>query len=612
MAPSRLGAPYIIFVLGLWAAPTVPAELAGACARGGQCSMAAVLAAQTEVEVEATEQAEVAGLELRLLQLRSQSPAGSRRPTEASRGRLALLLRFGALLRAPGQGSCAGDGTPTENPNCRVNPSRSGCTWSPGCNWGGESHFNGWCSGEERCVYTSDINTCASTAGCRWVRSAKPVDVAAEQLADAADAAAARDAMAEVDSTARQLANCSGDGTATENVMCKYIKKEANCKIGPGCNWHGASSFGGWCRGSQLCPLLAVEPSCQTHADCEWVPATADVGPAGTPPPGRAQNPHVQMLSVDRVRRHASPGVLLTGSCNGDGTANENPSCRHITYPIGCTWTPGCNWDGASNLNGWCSGSQDCAQASDSSHCSEQGCRWVQSKAPLSLLSERAGDNSFAPDAAKVEVGPSGGAAAGVVLGHSPHLLHFGALVRTSPLEGPSPPASCVGDGTVLENPSCKTNPSRSGCTWSPGCNWDGESHFGGWCSGAKNCVWTGNIRICTSMRGCRWVPSVRPVNLTAEREADEADAAAAVEAAVSGDIVSRTMSGCQGDGTAWENPMCKYIQSTQYCTMSPGCNFHGRSFYGGWCSGNPLCVGIVIEIMCLFNPSCYWNRANA
>merc|ERR1719401_2927441 len=102
-----------------------------------------------------------------------------------------------------------------------------------------------------------------------------------------------------------------------------------------------------------------------------------------------------------------------------------------------------------------------------------------------------------------------------------------GSQTRTDAAKAPR---GCQGDGSPTQNPSCASMTSRSGCAWTPGCNWEGESHFGGWCAGPSTCVYMSGRASCASGSGtgCRWIPG-KAVNMDAERAADAADGQAAM-----------------------------------------------------------------------------------
>lgn len=221
------------------------------CSQEGQCrgSSGGRLLAQTEAEL---------GLDERLSLLQSYTRVLVR-PDGTAAG--------SAEAQATGQtvaselSACRGDGTAKENIKCKSSPSRSECTRTPGCNWNGGSHFDGWCSGLLDCVHTASPSVCEAIAGCRWVQATEAVHIPAEHEADAAGATLG--------------SSCQGDGTAAENPMCKIIVVASSCSMSPGCNWLGQSSFGGWCKGGPSCNALTVETMCGTLATCEWTHATA-------------------------------------------------------------------------------------------------------------------------------------------------------------------------------------------------------------------------------------------------------------------------------------------------------------------------------------------------
>ncbi|CAJ1358458.1 unnamed protein product, partial [Effrenium voratum] len=124
-----------------------------------------------------------------------------------------------------------------------------------------------------------------------------------------------------------------------------------------------------------------------------------------------------------------------------------------------------------------------------------------------------------------------------------------------------SPP--CTGDGRLDQNAACKYNPSWSGCVHSPGCNWHGQSYFGGWCEGGPTCVYLPSRAVCMGISaGCAWQEATAPLNLTeGEVEAAMASqvAAAAWSAAASAAQAALEHSNCFGDGTPAQNQACRY-----------------------------------------------------
>jgi len=69
----------------------------------------------------------------------------------------------------------------------------------------------------------------------------------------------------------------------------------------------------------------------------------------------------------------------------------------------------------------------------------------------------------------------------------------------------------------------------------------------------------------------------------------------------------------CTGDGGAFENPWCKYVQLQGHCVITPGCNFRGVSSFGGWCEGSsPFCASQPAAFACAALSGCRWVAARA
>ncbi|CAJ1400059.1 unnamed protein product [Effrenium voratum] len=177
-----------------------------------------------------------------------------------------------------------------------------------------------------------------------------------------------------------------------------------------------------------------------------------------------------------------------------------------------------------------------------------------------------------------------------------------------------SPP--CTGDGRLDQNAACKYNPSWSGCVHSPGCNWHGQSYFGGWCEGGPTCVYLPSRAVCMGISaGCAWQEATAPLNLTeGEVEAAMASqvAAAAWSAAASAAQAALEHSNCFGDGTPAQNQACRYHVYWGTCVLTAGCNWHGESALGGWCTGGVQCTYQPLAATCVATPGCFWATATA
>jgi len=201
-----------------------------------------------QLDVETAEDEEAASVEVTMLQVRTE-----------------LQPRANQSSRAP----CAGDGTATQNAACKYNPSWSGCVYSPGCNWRGQSYFGGWCTGGSQCVYLPSNETCATP--CAW-QPATAAFNASEGEAEAAIVKAA--VVAAAAEAAQKNRSCSGDGSTTENYACKYHIYWSTCVLTAGCNWQGQSALGGWCSGGLQCTYQPLAAICESTVGCQWNSAT--------------------------------------------------------------------------------------------------------------------------------------------------------------------------------------------------------------------------------------------------------------------------------------------------------------------------------------------------
>lgn len=184
-----------------------------------------------------------------------------------------------------------------------------------------------------------------------------------------------------------------------------------------------------------------------------------------------------------------------------------------------------------------------------------------------------------------------------------------------APIRLPPPPA-CRGDGRFDQNDACNFNPSWSGCVHSPGCNWNGQSYFGGWCEGGPRCVYLPSQAICLGVNaGCYWQAATAPLNW-AEGDAEAAHAAqvaaAAWSAAASAAQAARENSNCFGDGSLSQNLGCPYHVLWGTCVVTAGCNWHGESALGGWCTGGTQCTYQPVPTGCMVTPGCRWQPATA
>lgn len=188
--------------------------------------------------------------------------------------------------------------------------------------------------------------------------------------------------------------------------------------------------------------------------------------------------------------------------------------------------------------------------------------------------------------------------------------------VQPAPVSPPMPPPRCRGDGRIDQNDACKYNPSWSGCVHSPGCNWNGQSYFGGWCEGGPRCVYLPSQAVCLGVSaGCTWQQATAALNWT-EGDVEAAHAAqaaaAAWSAAASASQAAVENSNCFGDGSFSQNMGCKYHILWGTCVLTAGCNWHGESALGGWCTGGTQCTYQPIGTSCMVTPGCHWQPATA
>eukprot|EP00434_Breviolum_minutum_P001811 symbB.v1.2.001604.t1/scaffold89.1/size472826/8 len=188
--------------------------------------------------------------------------------------------------------------------------------------------------------------------------------------------------------------------------------------------------------------------------------------------------------------------------------------------------------------------------------------------------------------------------------------------VQPAPVSPVMPPPRCRGDGRIDQNDACKYNPSWSGCVHSPGCNWNGQSYFGGWCEGGPRCVYLPSQAVCLGVgAACNWQQATTALNWT-EGDVEAAHAAqaaaAAWSAAASASQAAVENSNCFGDGSFSQNMGCKYHILWGTCVLTAGCNWHGESALGGWCTGGTQCTYQPIGTSCMVTPGCHWQPATA
>ena len=68
---------------------------------------------------------------------------------------------------------CRGDLGRWQNPGCSFSNDPEACMWMPGCNWAGQNHFGGWCTGDKpHCAMETSVFACQD-AQCHWQSSAQ-------------------------------------------------------------------------------------------------------------------------------------------------------------------------------------------------------------------------------------------------------------------------------------------------------------------------------------------------------------------------------------------------------------------------------------------------------
>ena len=66
---------------------------------------------------------------------------------------------------------CRGDLGRWQNPGCSFSNDREACMWMPGCNWAGQNHFGGWCTGDQPHCAMETSNFACQDAQCHWQSS---------------------------------------------------------------------------------------------------------------------------------------------------------------------------------------------------------------------------------------------------------------------------------------------------------------------------------------------------------------------------------------------------------------------------------------------------------
>lgn len=63
---------------------------------------------------------------------------------------------------------------------------------------------------------------------------------------------------------------------------------------------------------------------------------------------------------------------------------------------------------------------------------------------------------------------------------------------------------SCHGDWSRWQNPACSFTNDKEACMWMPGCMWEGQNYFGGWCMGNPPCSLESSKSACIDAQ-CTW-----------------------------------------------------------------------------------------------------------
>jgi len=154
------------------------------------------------------------------------------------------------------------------------------------------------------------------------------------------------------------------------------------------------------------------------------------------------------------------------------------------------------------------------------------------------------------------------------------------SLILATTLAGLASPvaAHLCASATTYPNVACPALP-QAACIVTPGCLYNGTSAYGGVCSGGALCTWQVIPDVCSSLLTCSWVPATQQLTGTTQ---------------------------CTGDGTVFENALCKLYDETS-CVVTPGCNWLGANVFGGWCSNGVQCTYDPNPVGCAFTPGCSW-----
>ncbi|CAL1156878.1 unnamed protein product [Cladocopium goreaui] len=178
-----------------------------------------------------------------------------------------------------------------------------------------------------------------------------------------------------------------------------------------------------------------------------------------------AEAPPVSLLQLKlQLSRNSEPEILGEAHVT-DGDAESFGSkalCSgsfevcEVALPETCAYIPGCSTSkGETAYGGWCSG-EGCAHL-DQENCllnSKSKCHWRYVKS--------------------------------------------------------DPETLCRGDLGRWQNPGCSFSNDPEACMWMPGCNWAGQNHFGGWCTGDKpHCAMETSVFACQDAQ-CHWQSSAQ------------------------------------------------------------------------------------------------------
>lgn len=196
--------------------------------------------AASEAEVEEAESSEASQLLTSLLQTRLQIAVGSNGESQAP----PLGQDPPPMSQSPVNGPCIG-----QIFVCQRVTKRDACINIPSCNWDGVSAYGGWCSGpRDSCLHQTMVHGCKRRNGCKW-QEAKRV------------------------TQQQREGSCMGDGSQWQNPSCSFANEREACLWMSGCNWLGASAYGGWCGGGPPCTFETSEARC-IAGNCSWQNAT--------------------------------------------------------------------------------------------------------------------------------------------------------------------------------------------------------------------------------------------------------------------------------------------------------------------------------------------------